>query len=93
MKAFSFLTVIILLFCYSSYSQAEEIASFKGQQLTGVTVTDKGRIFTNFPRWRQGVKYSVVEIDSDNLHKPYPDNEWNSWKAGSPITDSVFVAV
>jgi hypothetical protein len=28
----------------------------------GVTVTDAGRIFANFPRWRNGVKNSVVEI-------------------------------
>jgi hypothetical protein len=29
-----------------------EVASFKGQQVTGVTATDKGRLFVNFPRWR-----------------------------------------
>jgi sugar lactone lactonase YvrE len=68
------------------------VASFKGQQVTGVTVTNQGRVFANFPRWRAGVKSSVVEVINDKA-KPYPDKGWNRWELGEALNDSVFVAV
>ncbi|TRX57612.1 hypothetical protein FNH22_15865 [Fulvivirga sp. M361] len=72
--------------------QVIQVAEFKGQQVTGVTVTDQGRIFVNFPRWRKGVDNSVVEITSDN-HKSYPDATWNSWEVDQPVEDNKFVGV
>ncbi len=69
-----------------------EVASIKGQQLTGVTVSDH-RIFVNFPRWRKNIKFSVAEIKGKNDFVAYPNEKWNSWKEGEQITDSVFVAV
>ncbi len=39
-------------------NQVIAVAAFKGQQVTGVTLTDAGRIFVNFPRWRKGVDNS-----------------------------------
>ncbi|XLS29155.1 SMP-30/gluconolactonase/LRE family protein [Flavobacteriaceae bacterium M23B6Z8] len=71
---------------------AELVAEFNGQQVTGVTVSEEGQIFANFPRWREGVKYSVVEVNNSNT-KPYPNEKWNSWKLGDALQDSVFVAV
>lgn len=71
----------------------EEVASIKGQQLTGVTVTQNERIFVNFPRWRAGVTASVAEIVGENEFVPYPNPQWNSWKLNHPLSDSVFVAV
>lgn len=56
-----------------------QIAEFKGAQVTGVTVTQDGRMFANFPRWRENLPFSVVEIMPDGTHKPYPDEEWNTW--------------
>lgn len=60
-----------------------EVAQFKGQQVTGVTVANDGRMFVNFPRWRDGVTYSVMEILPDGTQRAYPDEEWNKW-SGSP---------
>lgn len=59
------------------------VASFDGQQVTGVTVANDGRIFANFPRWRDGVVHSVVEVRADGGHVPYPDAAWNEW-TGEP---------
>ncbi len=70
-----------------------EVASIKGQQLTGVTVSEGKRLFVNFPCWRENVQYSVTEIDTEKHFLPYPNEQWNSWKLGESMNDSVFVAV
>tara|TARA_R110002124_G_scaffold235045_2_gene400395 strand:+ start:920 stop:1999 length:1080 start_codon:yes stop_codon:yes gene_type:complete len=69
------------------------VASFDGQQVTGVTVTNAGRIFANFPRWRNGVKNSVVEISSNQESTSYPNAAWNSWEIGQQVTENKFVGV
>ena len=56
----------------------EEVTSFKGAQVTGVTTSQNGRMFANFPRWRKDLPFSVVEVMPDGSHKPYPNEEWNS---------------
>ncbi|MET6991923.1 L-dopachrome tautomerase-related protein [Sediminicola arcticus] len=72
----------------------EEVAIFKGQQVTGVTVSDKGRIFANFPRWRKGVPFSVVEVNGkDGSYTPYPNKEMNMWEIGEEVTPNAFVGV
>ncbi|MBG6112114.1 sugar lactone lactonase YvrE [Flavobacterium sp. CG_9.10] len=73
--------------------QVQQVAEFKGQQITGVTVSSTGRIFVNFPRWRKGVKNSVVEITKDNQKLPYPNKEWNSWEIGSAVENQKFIGV
>ena len=78
--------------CTSEKPEIENIASFKGQQVTGVTVSANGRVFANFPRWREQVKNSVIEV-SNNTSTPFPNQTWNSWDIGKTVTDSVFVAV
>ncbi|CDF80788.1 major royal jelly protein [Formosa agariphila KMM 3901] len=74
-------------------TQKQEVAVFKGQQVTGVTVSDKGRIFANFPRWRKGVENSVVEVVEEGKPKAFPNPKWNSWTLGDPTSENVFVAV
>ncbi|SFW65814.1 L-dopachrome tautomerase-related protein [Cellulophaga fucicola] len=69
-----------------------QITSFKGQQVTGISVSNKGRIFVNFPRWRKGVANSVLEI-SKNTKEPFPNKEWNSWEIGDTVADNKFVGV
>lgn len=69
------------------------VAAFKGQQVTGTTITDKGRIFVNFPRWREEVDNSVMEIKSDTLKESYPNDSWNSWKIGEPVEHNKFIGV
>jgi len=70
-----------------------EVASFKGQQVTGVTVTQNGRVFANFPRWRDTVKYSVVEVFEDGSSKSYPNDIWNLWQPGEQPKDDQFLGV
>ena len=77
----------------SNTKEVQQVAEFKGQQATGVTVSTTGRIFVNFPRWRKGVENSVVEITKDNQKIAYPNEEWNSWEIGSAVEDQKFVGV
>jgi sugar lactone lactonase YvrE len=64
-----------------------KVAEFRGAQVTGVTVDDSGRIFANFPRWRDNLLYSVVEVGANGEITPYPNKEWNTWK-GKPTKNS-----
>jgi sugar lactone lactonase YvrE len=57
----------------------QEVATFD-HQVTGVTVSEDGRIFVNFPRWSEDVSVSVAEVMKDGSIKPYPDDEWNAWR-------------
>ena len=60
----------------------EEVATFPSQQVTGITVSAKGRIFVNFPFWADDHTTSVAEI-IDGKPKPYPDEGWQR-KDGDP---------
>jgi sugar lactone lactonase YvrE len=40
----------------------EPVTFFNGAMPTGVTVSHKGRIFVNFPKWGDDVRFSVAEI-------------------------------
>ncbi|WP_165748729.1 L-dopachrome tautomerase-related protein [Cellulophaga sp. Z1A5H] len=73
--------------------EISEVTSFKGQQVTGISVTHEGRIFVNFPRWRTGVTNSVVEVLSATTNTPFPNKEWNSWEIGAKIEANKFVGV
>lgn len=74
-------------------NKMEEVTSFKGIQVTGIGICQMGRIFVNFPRWRDGVPYSVAEVMKDGSHKPYPDREMNTWENGDEIASDKFVCV
>ncbi|MFT5750432.1 MAG: sugar lactone lactonase YvrE [Ancylomarina sp.] len=92
------LAAILLQSCVNQKSSSNkndfiEVAQFKGQQVTGVSVSHTGRVFANFPRWREGVANSVIEISNDGESISYPNKEWNNWAIGDLISDSVFVAV
>jgi sugar lactone lactonase YvrE len=60
-------------------ARLQQVASFE-HQVTGVTVSADGRIFVNFPRWTEDAPISVAEVTRDGQIKPYPDEEWNSWR-------------
>ncbi len=62
----------------SDAGKLSEVASFE-HQVTGVTVSENGRIFVNFPRWSEDAPVSVAEV-VDGEVRPYPDEEWNSWR-------------
>ncbi|MDF0682329.1 MAG: L-dopachrome tautomerase-related protein [Candidatus Nitrosocosmicus sp.] len=42
-----------------------------------MTVSHKGRIFVNFPKWGDDVKYTVAEIHKDGNMVAYPDESLN----------------
>lgn len=73
---------------------ATKVASVQGVQITGVAVSNDGRIFANAPLWREDVPFSVVEISKkDGSYKPYPTEEMNNWKQGTPYRADQFIAV
>lgn len=74
-------------------NKMEEVISFKGIQVTGIGICQMGRIFVNFPRWRNGVPYSVAEVMKDGSHQPYPDSKMNNWENGDEISPDKFVCV
>lgn len=57
----------------------QQAAQFE-HQVTGVTVSERGRIFVNFPRWTEDSPVSVAEVMKDGSLRPYPDERWNAWR-------------
>ncbi|HEV7814153.1 MAG TPA: L-dopachrome tautomerase-related protein [Janthinobacterium sp.] len=57
----------------------EKVADFE-HQATGVTVSEGGRIFVNFPRWSEDSPVSVAELMKDGSLKAFPNEEWNAWR-------------
>lgn len=95
MKKFSFILAILIVSIHMMAQKNEilPVTFFKGIQVTGITISDNGRMFVNFPRWRKGVPYSVLEIKKDGSQKPYPDWTANSWEIGQSISSDKFVCV
>ena len=63
----------------------QKVASFD-HQVTGVAVSEDGRIFVNFPRWFEDVPFSVAELTKDGKLHPYPDAEWNRYRNAAPLS-------
>jgi sugar lactone lactonase YvrE len=57
----------------------QAVARF-AHQVTGVSVSERGRIFVNFPRWTEDSPQSVAEVLRDGSLRPYPDAGWNAWR-------------
>ena len=57
----------------------EPVAYFHDAMPTGVTVSHKGRIFVNFPKWGDNVTFTVAEIlaGQGNAIVAYPDETIN----------------
>jgi sugar lactone lactonase YvrE len=56
--------------------ELEPVAYFNGAMPTGVTVSQQGRIFVNFPRWGDEVPFTVYEI-RDGEAVSYPNEAIN----------------
>lgn len=54
----------------------ETVATFDGAMPTGVTVSRKGRVFVNFPRWGDDVPFTVAEL-KDGKATAFPDADVN----------------
>jgi sugar lactone lactonase YvrE len=57
----------------------QQAAQFE-HQVTGVTVSERGRLFVNFPRWTEDSPVSVAEVMKDGSVRPYPNEQWNAWR-------------
>lgn len=54
----------------------EPVMYFNGAMPTGVTVSQQGRIFVNFPKWGDYVQFTVAEIKNGKT-VAYPDEVFN----------------
>ena len=54
----------------------EPVMYFNGAMPTGVTVSQQGRIFVNFPKWGDNVQFTVAEIKNGKTIA-YPDEVFN----------------
>jgi len=61
----------------------ETVATFDGPMPTGVTVSHKGRIFVNFPRWGDKVDFTVAEV-KDGKAVAYPSEDFNKLDKDRP---------
>jgi sugar lactone lactonase YvrE len=68
----------------------EPVAHFHGAMPTGVTVSRKGRIFVNFPKWGDDVQFTVAEI-RNGAPVAYPDQAFNTSDPNRP--DAALVSV
>ena len=74
-----------------SIGSLEPIAFLHDAMPTGLTVSHKGRIFVNFPKWCDEVQYSVAEVFNDGNIIAYPDAALN--KTDDNDQASTFVSV
>ena len=65
----------------------QHVAGFS-HQVTGIAVTETGRIFVNFPRWSEDAPVSLAELTSDGKLHPYPDADWNKYRNAAPLDPS-----
>lgn len=68
----------------------ESVASFTGPMPTGVTVSQSGRIFVNFPRWGDKVDYTVAEVKNGRT-VAYPNAQINRPNTSKPAESLVSV--
>lgn len=70
-----------------------KVAELKGTQITGVTVSNDGRLFVNAPNWRDGVDFSVAEISKSGEVSEYPNALANRCISNSLVKADCFLAV
>lgn len=71
-------------------SKLETVYNFTGAMPTGVSVSQKNRIFVNFPKWGDPVPFTVGEIKNGKL-TAYPNTKINTFDKNK--ADSTFVSV
>jgi sugar lactone lactonase YvrE len=70
----------------------EPVAHFHDAMPTGVTVSQKGRIFVNFPKWGDDVSFTVAEV-RDGEAVAYPDEAINQTDTHDLGADTALVSV
>lgn len=93
-KIFRFLRITSVLLAALSFASAypataatlaniEAVQAFDGAMPTGVTVSAKGRIFVNFPRWGDDVPFTVGEV-RDGKVVAFPSQQINTYDPARP---------
>ncbi|MBL6459095.1 hypothetical protein JMJ55_27590 [Belnapia sp. T6] len=73
-----------------AFETLEVVAEFEGPMPTGVTVSQSGRIFFNFLKWGDDVRFTVAEL-RDGKPVAYPDEAFNRTDPDDPATALVSV--
>lgn len=68
----------------------DQVFAFHDAMPTGVTVSETGRIFVNFPRWGDAVPFTVAEI-RDGKVQPYPNAAINTDDPDDPAKGFISV--
>lgn len=68
----------------------EQVFAFRGAIPTGVSISEDGRIFVNFPQWGDQLPFPVGEIRDGQLH-PYPDAASNQLDPHDPAKGFISV--
>jgi sugar lactone lactonase YvrE len=68
----------------------EVVHEFTGPMPTGVSVSRRGRVFVNFPKWGDDVRFTVAELRDGDL-VPYPNQALNDAKSDTDPTALVSV--
>ncbi|WP_263409831.1 major royal jelly family protein [Terriglobus tenax] len=56
------------------------------EPITGVTTTRDGKVFVLFPHLDGHDGTRVAQVLADGSFRPFPDEEWNRWRAGMDST-------
>lgn len=90
---------VMALFSFNATAQepseahVELVGEIKGTQITGVTVSNDGRVFVNAPNWRDGVAFSVAQVTNTGEFVAYPNSQTNECVAQSDVRKDCFLAV
>lgn len=71
-----------------THGTIEQVFAFQGSMPTGVTVSQTGRIFVNYPRWGGPVPFTVAEL-KNGREVAYPEAEINRF---DPAADAARAA-
>jgi sugar lactone lactonase YvrE len=74
----------------ASRRQLELVSEFTGPMVTGVTVSQDGRVFVSFPRWLDPVETTAAELRDGRL-VPVPNAAMNRLDKDHPATSLVSV--
>lgn len=70
--------------------QLQQVFAFHDAMPTGVTVSETGRIFVNFPRWGDDVPFTVAEIRDGNV-QAWPNAQINKEDPQDPAKGLISV--
>ncbi|MFK7700688.1 L-dopachrome tautomerase-related protein [Pseudomonas caspiana] len=74
----------------TAIGQLQQVFAFHDAMPTGVTVSETGRIFVNFPRWGDDVPFTVAEVRDGNV-QAWPNAQINKEDPQDPAKGLISV--